>query len=161
MRHVLVRMAAATVLAGLTALASAQERNHVRVGTLRCVEAYGWDLVFSSSHDLKCVFSGVERRAKHVRFTGEIKRYGVDIGFQENAVILWAVTSASGKFTPGAIAGKYAGATAEAAWAVGLGVNVLVGGSRRGVALQPISIEGFDAVNLAAGLAEVELKPAK
>ncbi len=47
--------------------------------------------MFGSSRDLKCVFSGPEKGAKPARFTGKIKRYGVDIGYQANAVLLWAV----------------------------------------------------------------------
>jgi hypothetical protein len=53
------------------------------------------------------------------------------------------------------------GATAEAGWAVGLGANVLVGGSKKGVALQPINVEGMTGANVAAGVVEVELKQAK
>ena len=148
-------------LVALAASAEAQEKKGVKVGTLNCHEASGWGLVFSSSHSLRCVFSGPEKGAKPVHFAGEIKKYGIDIGYQANAVILWAVASTSDKFTPGDIAGKYVGATAEVAWAAGLGANVLVGGSKNGIALQPISIEGLNGANLAAGLSEIELKAAK
>ena len=44
-------------------------------------------------------------------------------------------------------------------WAVGLGANVLVGGTNKGFALQPISIQGFNGINIAAGVAEMELHP--
>jgi hypothetical protein len=83
----------------------------------------------------------------------------VDIGYQANAVILWAVVSTSDKFTPGAIAGDY-GVTADAAWAVGLGANVLLGGTNKGVALQPVSVQGYNGANLAAGVTAVELRAA-
>ena len=161
MKRVLVGITAAAVLAASVAVAQAQEKKGVKVGTLTCHEAGGWGLVFSSSHSLRCVFSGAEKGSNPTHFTGEIKKYGVDIGFQENAVILWAVASTSDKFTPGDIAGKFVGVTAEVAWAAGLGANVLVGGSKNGIALQPVSIEGLNGMNLAAGLSEVELKPAK
>ena len=114
-----------------------------------------------TSHDLKCVFTGLEKGEKPVKFTGKIKKYGVDLGYQSNAIILWAVASTSEKVTPGAMAGDYYGATAEVAWAAGLGANVLVGGSKKGFALQPISVEGLTGLNVAAGVAEVELKQAK
>ncbi len=59
----------------------------------------------------------------------------------------------------GALAGTYAGATAEATIAVGLGANVLVGGSNRTVALQPLSVTGQTGLNLAAGVASLTLRP--
>lgn len=43
----------------------------------------------------------------------------------------------------------------------GLGANVLVGGSKKGFALQPLTVEGYAGVNVAAGVVQVELKQAK
>jgi Protein of unknown function (DUF992) len=150
------------MLVGLVSLAQAgEEKKGVKVGTLKCNEASGWGLVFGSSRDLKCVFTGLEKGEKPIKFTGKIKKFGVDIGYQSNAVILWAVASTSEKVTPGEMAGTYVGATADVAWAAGLGANVLAGGSKKGFALQPVSVEGLTGANVAAGVAEVELKPAK
>ena len=146
-------------LATASQFAAAQDKG-ATVGMLRCNEAGGWGLVFGSTKDLKCVFNASEKGAKPVNFTGTIKKYGVDIGFTANAVILWAVVSTSNKFTPGDIAGSYGGVTAEAAWAVGLGANVLLGGSKKGFALQPLSVQGYNGINLAGGITEVELKSA-
>jgi len=42
----------------------------------------------------------------------------------------------------GALAGLYTGASAEATVGLGLGTNVLLGGSNRTIALQPFSIQG-------------------
>ncbi|HKH96957.1 MAG TPA: DUF992 domain-containing protein, partial [Beijerinckiaceae bacterium] len=42
----------------------------------------------------------------------------------------------------------------------GVGANVLVGGSNRSVALQPVSLQGQTGVNLALGVASLELIPA-
>ena len=44
--------------------------------------------------------------------------------------------------------------------AVGLGANVLVGGSNRTVALQPLSVQGQIGLNLAAGVADLRAAPA-
>jgi hypothetical protein len=147
-------------LAGAAQFAAAQETKGATVGMLRCNEASGWGLVFGSTKDLKCIFTSSEKGAKPVHFTGTIKKYGVDLGFTENAVILWAVVSTSSKFTPGDIAGSYGGVTADAAWAAGLGANVLLGGSKKGFALQPLSVQGYNGINVAAGVTEVELKQA-
>ena len=51
----------------------------------------------------------------------------------------------------------YTGATASATVGVGLGANVLVGGSGNSIALQPVSIEGTTGLNVAAGIAEMTL----
>ena len=160
MQRPIVLAMTCVMLAGASSLAWAQEKKGANVGMLRCNEASGWGLVFGSTKDLKCVFTGSEKGAKPVNFTGTIKKYGVDIGFTANAVILWAVVSTSDKFTPGDIAGSYGGVTASAAWAVGLGANVLLGGSKQGFALQPLSVQGYNGINLAAGVTEVELKAA-
>jgi hypothetical protein len=150
------------VLVGLAAAAWAgEEKKGVRVGALKCNEAAGWGFVFMSTTDLKCVFSPAEKGAKSERYTGKIKKFGVDVGYHGAAVLLWGVMSMSEKVTPGALAGHYGGVTGEAAWAAGLGANVIAGGSKKGFALQPIAIEGVAGVNVAAGVVELELKKAK
>jgi hypothetical protein len=58
-----------------------------------------------------------------------------------------------------ALAGNYAGPSAEATVGVGLGANVLVGGSDRTVALQPVAVQGQSGLNLAIGVAGLELRP--
>ena len=162
MKRIVMSLVLCAVLGGLVTLASAgEEKKGVRVGTLKCNEASGWGFVFGSSHNLKCVFSPASKGAKEEKYTGVIKKYGVDVGYQGAAVLLWGVLSTSESFTPGALAGTYGGVTAEAAWAVGAGANVLLGGSKKGFALQPISVEGVAGANVAAGVAEVELKAAR
>ena len=68
------------------------------------------------------------------------------------------MVSTSDKFTLVQLASTYVGAMAEAAWAVGLGANVLVGGCS---ALQPLSAKGLNGANLAGGVTEVVLSVAK
>jgi hypothetical protein len=58
------------------------------------------------------------------------------------------------------LAGKYAGATAEISVAAGLGANVLLGGSNRTVALQPLSVQGQIGLDVAGGIGALELHPA-
>ena len=68
------------------------------------------------------------------------------------------VIFAASTFRAGELAGTYAGATEEATIGVGLGANVLVGGSNQTVALQPVSVQGQAGVNLAIGFAELQLR---
>jgi hypothetical protein len=55
------------------------------------------------------------------------------------------------------LAGVYVGATAEASLVVGLGANVLVGGSKKQFALQPLSVQAQAGVNIAVGVGELDL----
>ena len=50
------------------------------------------------------------------------------------------------------------GGTADASVIVGAGANALVGGSNRTVALQPLSVQGQVGINVAAGVAGLELR---
>jgi hypothetical protein len=50
------------------------------------------------------------------------------------------------------------GASAAAAAGLGLGANVLLGGSNDQIALQPASVEGIQGLNVAAGFGQITLK---
>ena len=77
-----------------------------------------------------------------------------------NGQMVWAVFAPSNrKF--GALAGHYVGGTAEATVGAGVGANALVGGSNRTVTLQPLSVTGQTGLNVAAGVAELTLRPAR
>ena len=47
---------------------------------------------------------------------------------------------------------------ADAGVAVGASANVLIGGSNKTISLQPLSIEGYEGLNVAAGIASINLK---
>jgi len=158
MKRSLLTLAIGATLAASVNLAQADIKG-VTIGTLTCHEASGSSFVFGSSHDLDCMFSGMEKGAPAFHYTGRINRYGLDIGFTQNAILLWGVVSTSDRFAPGDLAGKYGGLTAQIGWGGGLGTSVLFGGSRNGFALQPLTVQGFNGINLAAGVAEVELRP--
>ncbi len=137
---------------------AAQTRSGVNAGSLTCTVAGGVGFVFGSSKELTCIFSRSNGVAE--RYTGTIKKFGVDIGFTKEAQIVWLVF-APGSIGPGALAGAYAGGTASATVGAGAGANVLIGGSNKQVSLQPVSVEGSVGLNVAAGIAEVELRAAK
>jgi hypothetical protein len=54
--------------------------------------------------------------------------------------------------------GTYVGASGNASFGLGLGANVLVGGSHRTISLQPLSVEGQVGINLALGVARLTLR---
>ena len=88
---------------------------------------------------------------------GTLTKVGVDIGVTTGGVMVWGVYAPTSR-PAGALAGSYGGATAEATVVAGLGANVLVGGSNRTIALQPLSLQGQAGLNVAAGVAGIELR---
>ena len=127
----------------------------VKIGTMACHVSSGWGFVFGSTRELRCVFTGGGRTEN---YDGKISKFGVDIGYQQSGVILWAVFAPSTDLKPGALTGSYGGITAGAAAGVGGNANVLVGGSTKSISLQPLSIEGDKGINLAVGIAAISLQ---
>ena len=138
--------------------AKAAGKSGANVGSLTCKVAGGMGFVFGSSKDLECIFARTAGVGE--KYTGAIKRDGVDIGVTKESQIVWLVF-APGSIAPGALAGTYAGATAQATVGGGVGANVLLGGGSGQITLQPVSVEGSVGLNVAAGVAEVELKYAR
>ena len=58
-----------------------------------------------------------------------------------------------------ALAGNYAGVSAEATAGLGVGDNALLGGSGKSIALQPLSVQGREGLNVTVGIAELRLRP--
>ena len=138
--------------------ASAQA-NRTKVGTLSCDISGGIGLIITSKKDLTCMFTPSQPGPREV-YVGSITKFGLDLGATAGGEMVWAVFAPTNrKF--GALAGDYGGATAEATVGVGLGANVLVGGSDRTVALQPVSVQAQAGLNVAAGVAELRLRPAR
>ena len=153
-------IAATALLAAVAVTASPAlaAESGVKAGFLTCQAASGWGFVFGSSRSIKCEYSAGSNASEH--YTGSITKFGVDIGYLSSAVLVWAVFAPTSTVAPGALAGHYAGATGSATVGVGLGANVLVGGSGNQFALQPVSMEGQSGLNVAGGVAAVELEAA-
>jgi hypothetical protein len=159
LRKTLLAASAATLAFGLISSAEtpAQAAVGVKAGMLTCHVGHGFGFIFGSSRDLACTYQG---NGRIENYTGDISKFGVDIGYLQTGVIVWAVLAPTTDLAPGALAGSYGGVTAGASVAVGADANALVGGSTREIALQPLSIEGDTGLNVAAGIASVTLKPA-
>ncbi len=144
-------LAAAAVTA---ATALAQER--IQAGSLTCDVSAGLGLIVGSQRQVYCTFTPAVPGAVEV-YTGSITRIGLDLGATAGGVMIWMVYSPTAR-PAGALAGEYAGPSAEASFIAGLGANVLVGGSGSTVALQPVSVQGQAGLNLAAGIAGLQLQ---
>lgn len=136
--------------------AQAPARGGFNVGSLTCNVAGGVGFIFGSSRTLNCLFTRTDGTAE--RYEGTIRRYGVDIGFTRESTMVWLVFAPGSTVAPGAIAGDFAGPTAQGTVGVGVGANVLLGGSSNQVTLQPVSVEGSVGLNAAAGVAAMSLR---
>ena len=162
-RSTLAVVAMATL--GLATVLHAQQRpsvpassKGVNAGSLSCNVAGGAGFFFGSSKALSCIFTRTDGSGE--RYVGDVRRFGIDIGYTEESQIIWLVF-APGNVTPGALAGSYAGATVQGTVGVGAAANILVGGNNGQITLQPVSVEGSTGVNVAGGVADIVLKPAR
>jgi hypothetical protein len=142
---------------GLMALMSVPAEAQVKTGSLVCDVSAGVGLIVASKKAVACTFTATDGRKEF--YNGYISKIGIDVGVTSGGTIVWAVFEpTSHKNTLG---GTYAGATAQATVVAGLGANVLVGGSRQSVALQPLSVSGQTGLNLAAGIGALTLQRTK
>ena len=72
-------------------------------------------------------------------------------------MVVWAVAATTNDLKPGALAGSYGGAAGSLTLGAGAGANFLVGGFHRSFALQPISFEAPARLDVAAGIAALNL----
>src|SRR5882757_5318003 len=145
------KLAVAAIAVGLAGsalgLGTPAQAQAVKAGVLTCNVASGFGFIFGSSKAVNCTFAPGGGPPQH--YAGAINKFGVDIGYVQAAVIVWAVLAPTTNPGPGSLAGTYVGATASA--------TVLVGGSGSSISLQPISIEGNTGLNVAGGIGELSL----
>jgi uncharacterized protein DUF992 len=127
-----------------------------RVGRLLCFSTprVGW--VVGSAQSLRCVFHAISPPRQYV-YVGRIRRVGLDLGATSGGTLSWAVFARNSRVSPGTLRGSYTGASGNVAVGPGIGVNVLIGGSRRTIVLQPLSVERAIGLNLAAGVTNLTL----
>ena len=157
MRYHIAQYLSIAALIALTSPVVAQESSRTQAGMLRCRTSASLGLVVGSHQKLTCRFDP-SSGAPSERYTGYINRLGLDLGVVGGGVLSWAVLAPSQAVQRGVLAGKYVGASGEASLGVGVGANALVGGSKRSIALQPLSVEGQVGVNLALGVAGLTIR---
>ena len=151
-----LRIGAAILALAALAGAAASQSAKVETGVLTCNVYGGAGFVFGSSKDLSCVFEGLSGGKE--RYRGSIDKFGLDVGYTGNTVMVWTVLAPSAGVPSGALAGTYGGVSAEATVGVGVGANALLGGSQNSIALQPLSVQGQEGLNVALGVAELKLR---
>jgi hypothetical protein len=147
-------LAAAMAVATLTT-AEAQAQARVEVGVLTCTVRAGTGFIVGSTKDLRCRFN---RPGRDEFYHGTISKFGLDIGATKQTAIAWAVLAPTSRLPPGSLNGTYGGVSAEATVGLGVGANALVGGSNKNIILQPLSVQAQQGLNIAAGVAALQLR---
>ena len=144
----------------LTVMPPAAQPTYNRSGMLSCTMAPTIGLIIGSQQVMRCEFRPDNRGAPEY-YSGVMSRIGLDLGVTAGGQMAWAVLVSSQAPMRGGLTGTYVGGSGDIALGIGVGANLLVGGNNTSVALQPLSIEGQVGLNLALGVASLQLRPAR
>ncbi len=158
MRRSLALAVVASALSAPVATTSAQQAN-VQVGVLECRGGASVGFIVGSVTNLGCVLRAAGRPDDF--YVATIRKVGIDLGITQESALAWGVFAPVNRLGPGDLAGDYVGAQGSASLGIGVGGNVLVGGSNNSIALQPLSVQGQVGVSIAAGLGSLELRPGR
>ena len=147
MVHSRSALAAVALILAFVASSSAQAQQGEKVGTLTC------RLAPSRMAQTASVIGSPSEA-----YSGVQNRIGLDIGITVGGVLAWGVFAQTATpITRGALAGRYGGASGDIGVGLGVGANVLFGGSNNTISLQPLSLEGSISLNVALGIAGLTL----
>jgi hypothetical protein len=141
----------------LFATAAQAQQPWTQVGGLTCRVSANVGFLIAGHQPMACTFAPADGSAPQF-YDGAINTIGIDVGVTEGSVLGWGVFAPTKGIAPGALAGEYVGASGDLGFGVGAGANVLVGGSGRTFALQPLSLQGSIALNVVLGLSSLKLR---
>jgi hypothetical protein len=159
MLHRIIKPAFLLGLLLLTGNFAHAQGSSVRQGMLTCRTSASVGLIVGSTQRLACLFRSNSGWTQN--YIGRMNRVGLDIGITAGGVLAWAVLGSSSAVQPGALTGRFVGASGDISLGVGAGANILIGGTAQSISLQPISVEGIVGINLALGVAGLTLMPVR
>ncbi|MHA6687830.1 DUF992 domain-containing protein [Mesorhizobium sp. A556] len=148
------KIACATAL--LATLMVAPAYAGVELGVLDCTIDGGTGYVITSNKGVACTFRPHHGGGSEA-YTGVISKLGVDLGATNQGALQWAVLAATRGEPGDKLGGTYVGVNAEASIVTGGGANLLVGGFRDSITLQPLSVQAQTGLNLAVAVTSMEL----
>jgi hypothetical protein len=151
----LIRRLAPLAAATLALSFSSPAVSSTQLGMLKCDTSIGIGEILVRKQTMTCTFTHSNGQVEN--YTGKVHQYGVEIGMVEEGHLAWAVFAASPATGTGLLAGKYGGVDASVAAGIGLGADVLVGGTGKAFSLQPLAVEGEPGIGIAAGVEQIEL----
>ena len=155
----LAGIAVAMLVAPFAATHAQQPIQRVQVGILECRGGASIGFIVGSVTNLGCVLR-VDGMPED-RYVATIRKVGIDLGVTQESALAWGVYAPVARLGIGDLSGNYVGVDGSAAIGVGVGGNVLVGGSSNSIALQPLSVQGEIGLSVAAGLESLELRPGR
>jgi ABC-type amino acid transport substrate-binding protein len=156
--QILFVLGALCAWSGSVSSARAQQASWTQIGMLGCKVDPSIGFVIFGHQSMSCRFTQNPPFPTQL-YEGALNTVGIDIGVTAGGALAWAVLAPSAGPPAGALAGEYVGASGDIALGLGAGVNVLVGGSGRSFALQPVSVEGSVAIDVTVGLSGLHLRP--
>jgi hypothetical protein len=157
-------LAALALAAVLSAPAVAQapraspQQSWTQVGALTCTVDPSVGFILVGHQPMQCTYTPSLAPAPPEYYDGAINTVGIDIGVSAGSVLAWGVFAPTTGLPQGALAGEYVGASGDLGIGVGAGANILLGGSGRTVALQPLSLQGSLAFNVVLGASSLKLR---
>lgn len=160
----MLRMCSTVVALALSAMLAApadaqSPPSWTQAGMLRCVVDPSIGFIIAGHQSMQCRFTPNAPNLPPQAYAGALNMIGLNIGITAGGVFGWAVLAPTVGIPLGALAGEYVGASGDIAVGLGVGANVLVGGSGRTIALQPVSLEGSVALDVALGVSSLQLRP--
>ena len=140
--------------------AAAQTPPGTNVGALTCRMAPSIGLILGSRQRMACRFAPNGPYPPEA-YVGVMNNIGLDIGITAGGVMAWGVFAPNTGPMRGKLAGTYVGASGAIGVGVGVGANLLFGGTGRSIALQPLSLEGSVGINLSLGVSSLTLASAQ
>ena len=145
------------LLVAISSQAAGQAQTWTQAGMLSCKLNPSVGFVIFGHQSMECRFVPSAPLPPQI-YEGALNTVGIDIGVVGTGGLAWAVLAPTAGVPAGALAGTYVGASGDVALGVGVGANVLFGGSNRSFALQPLSVEGSVALDVTLGLSALQLQ---
>jgi hypothetical protein len=156
-RHRLL-LATLALAAMLSLPAAAQTpQSWTQVGSLSCKVNPNIGFIIVGHQPMECLFTPNTQTPPQA-YDGAINTVGLNVGISAGGVLGWAVFAPTTGVPAGALAGDYVGVSGDIGIGVGAGANVLLGGSDRTIALQPLSLQGSVALNVVLGVSSLKLR---
>jgi Protein of unknown function (DUF992) len=160
MSRISLMLATLALMTAISSQAIGQVPSGTKIGTLNCELAPSVGFLVGSHQPMRCRYTP-EGPFPPEFYEGVINTIGLDIGFTTGGVMTWAVVAPTVGAPRGGLAGLYVGASGDVTAGVGVGANVLFGGSGRSIALQPLSLQGQTGLDLTLGVSGLELRPVR
>jgi hypothetical protein len=159
-RYRLILMTLASLVTFCLPSAAQAPQPWTQVGSLVCKVDPNVGFIFVGHQPMQCTYTPSLAPAPPEYYDGAINTVGIDVGVSAGSVLAWGVFAPTTGLPQGALSGEYVGASGDVGFVVGGGANVLMGGSGRTVALQPLSLQGSLAFNVVLGVSSLKLRPA-